>query len=239
MANLLASCWRVRSEQIQRWSPFGMGTCSRDWCRSYLKSNQADGGDGIRLSWSSLYWHVGDNWCGWSSWTACAGDEHDNAILLGMQSGLLSLQQDNVELRTAVNWIHLQLERCFGILNGNIRLIALQPASQRTACVGRDAVEDAAEVPGWAAANDLAMMAMLMPTPRSLHDLSQEYHHGVGGRKAARLFSYSKRGRSKHRYSRCKVASMGLGVKFGSDGGYSSNCHRQDICCLWRSVCSY
>ncbi len=33
--------------------------------------------------------------------------------LLGMQSGLLSLRQDNVELRTAVNRIHLQLERCF------------------------------------------------------------------------------------------------------------------------------
>jgi hypothetical protein len=126
--------------------------------------------------------------------------------LLGMQSGLLSLRQDNVELRTAVNRIHLQLERCFGILNGNVRRIALQPSSRRTARGGRDdAVEDTAEVPGRAAANDLAMMATLMPTPRSLHDLWQEYHHGVGGRKAARLFSYSERGRSKHRYSRRKV----------------------------------
>jgi hypothetical protein len=34
------------------------------------------------------------------------------------------------------------------------------------------------------------MMVTLMPTPISLHgDLWQEYHHGVGGRKAARLFS--------------------------------------------------
>jgi len=82
----------------------------------------------------------------------------------------------------------------------------LQPSSRRTARGGRDdAVEDTAEVPGRVAANDLAMMATLMPTPRSLHDLWQEYHHGVGGRKAARLFSYSERGRSKHRYSRRKV----------------------------------
>ncbi|KAI2497568.1 hypothetical protein MHU86_16922 [Fragilaria crotonensis] len=53
--------------------------------------------------------------------------------LLGMQSGLLSLRQDNVELKTAVNRIQLNLERCFGILNGNVRRIALQPARRRTA----------------------------------------------------------------------------------------------------------
>ena len=48
--------------------------------------------------------------------------------------------------------------------------------------------------------------ASLMPTPRSLHDLWQEFHHGVGaGRKAARLFSYSERRRSKHKYHRRKV----------------------------------
>ncbi len=71
--------------------------------------------------------------------------------------------------------------------------------------MGRDAVEDAAEVPERAAANDLAMMATLMLMPRSLHDLWQEIHHGVGGRKAARLFFSSERGCSKHRYSRRKV----------------------------------
>ena len=40
-----------------------------------------------------------------------------------------------------------------------------------------------------AAGGDRAMMlATLMPTPRSLHDLWQEYEHGVGGRKAAMFF---------------------------------------------------
>jgi hypothetical protein len=34
------------------------------------------------------------------------------------------------------------------------------------------------------------MLATLMPTPRRLHDLWQEYEHGVGGRKAARLFPF-------------------------------------------------
>ena len=84
------------------------------------------------------------------------------------------------------------LERNFEVVNGNLRRIALQPARRRVG-VGT-------------AANDLAsMMATLMPTPRSLHDLWQEYLHGVGGRKPARLFSYTERGRSKHRYSRRKV----------------------------------
>ncbi|KAI2500346.1 hypothetical protein MHU86_14154 [Fragilaria crotonensis] len=53
---------------------------------------------------------------------------------------------------------------------------------------------------------DRAMMhATLMPTPRSLHDLWQEYEFGVGGRKAAKLFSCTERGRSKHKYHRRKV----------------------------------
>ena len=49
--------------------------------------------------------------------------------LLGMQSGLLSIRHDNVELRTTVSQIHLQPERCFGILSDKVRQIALQPAS--------------------------------------------------------------------------------------------------------------
>jgi hypothetical protein len=92
------------------------------------------------------------------------------------------------------------------MLNGNIRQIVLQPARRRTAGGGeRDEAADAAEVPVRAAATDLAIMATLMPTPRSLHKLLHKFHHGVSGRKAARLFSYSEQGRSKHRYHRQKV----------------------------------
>ena len=47
--------------------------------------------------------------------------------------------------------------------------------------------------------------ATLMPNPKSLYDLWNEYLHGVGGRKPARLFSESERGRVKHKYSRRKV----------------------------------
>ena len=154
--------------------------------------------------------------------------------LLGMQSGLLSLRQDNLEMKTAINVIKVNLERCFGILNGNIRRMAMQPARRRTDGGERGGGEAAAEVPGRAAANDLAMMATLMPTPRSLHDLWQEYHHGVSGRKAARLFSYSERGRSKHRYHRTK-GGVGFSGTTDSARRHGRDRHRQDLCCLWRS----
>ena len=108
-------------------------------------------------------------------------------------------------MKIAINVIKVDLERCFGILNVNIRRMAMQPARRLTDGAERGGDEAAAEVPERAAANDLAMTATLMPMPRSLHDLWQEYHHGVGGRKAARLFSYPERGHSKYRYHQQKV----------------------------------
>ena len=106
-----------------------------------------------------------------------------------------------MELKTSFSAMKVYLERTFEVVNGNVRRIALQPARRVAAPVVVDGRGEA----DMGAANDLAMMATLMPTPRSLHDLWSEYLHGVGGRKPARLFSYTKRGRSKHRYSRRKI----------------------------------
>ena len=123
--------------------------------------------------------------------------------LLGVQSALLAMRQENLELKTSMSAMKAILERNFEVVNGNLRRIALRPARRIAAPVEVDDGGGGAGV--GTAANDLAMMATLMPTPRSLHDLWQEYLHGVGGRKPARLFSYTERGRSKHRYSRRKV----------------------------------
>jgi hypothetical protein len=49
------------------------------------------------------------------------------------------------------------------------------------------------------------MPATLSPTPRTLYLLWDEYEQGIGGRKAARLFSRQERGRAKHKYHRRKV----------------------------------
>ena len=122
--------------------------------------------------------------------------------LLGVQSALLAMRQENLELKTSLTAMKVLLERGFEVVNGNVRRIALQPARRVAAPV---VVADGGGVVDMGAANDLAMMATLMPTPRSLHDLWSEYLNGVGGRKPARLFSHTERGRSKHRYSRRKI----------------------------------
>ena len=51
----------------------------------------------------------------------------------------------------------------------------------------------------------ISVSASLTPTLRNLHDVWDEYINGIGGRKAARLFTYRERGRVKHKYSRRKV----------------------------------
>ena len=134
--------------------------------------------------------------------------------LVGVQSCLLSMRQENLELRNAINALKANTERNLQMINGNIRRIAMRPVGvvrrnvAVAAAVGtvgqppqqQEPVDDAAVAGGHA-----MMLATLMPTPRSLHDLWKEFQHGVGGRKAARLFSYTERGRNKHRYCRRKV----------------------------------
>lgn len=48
-------------------------------------------------------------------------------------------------------------------------------------------------------------VATLSPNPKNLFILWQEYEIGLGGRKAAKLFTREERGRVKHKYSRRKV----------------------------------
>ena len=45
-------------------------------------------------------------------------------------------------------------------------------------------------------------MAKLSGAPKSVHDLWQEYQHGIGGNIPARQFRPRERGRCKHTYSR-------------------------------------
>ena len=80
-------------------------------------------------------------------------------------------------------------------------------ATATTANLGQNPGEVAPQHQENAGGGDRAVMTMvtLMATPRSLHDFWQEFQHGVGGRKAARLFCYSERGRSKFKYFWQKV----------------------------------
>ena len=93
---------------------------------------------------------------------------------------LLAMQQTSLTAAMEVN-----LEQSFKVDNGNVLQITSQPARRVAAPVVVDDGGGGETAVG--AGNDLTMIATLMPTPRSLHDLWHEYLHGVGGRMPARL----------------------------------------------------
>jgi len=127
--------------------------------------------------------------------------------LTGMQSCLLALRQENTEMKSVITGLKISMERNFGIVNGNVRRFAMRPTRNLTVlATAATNQQNQGGVAAQHAGGDRAMMlATLMPTPRSLHNLWQEYEFGVGGRKAAKLFSYSERGRSKHKFHRRKI----------------------------------
>jgi hypothetical protein len=152
------------------------------------------------------------------------GDVRGNGIeairnqLLAIQAAMMSLRRENNELRNEIGHNRLAMQRGLEIVNGNIKRIAIVPAHRRARVMGGGEVAPdlfAANAGGGngepgtggvgAADNGLAMMATLMATPRSLHDLWSEYQHGVGGRKAAKLFTAAERGRVKYKFTRRKV----------------------------------
>ena len=56
-----------------------------------------------------------------------------------------------------------------------------------------------------AAAEQVIFASTLCPNPRTLYNLWEEYERGIGGRKAASLFTTQERGRVKYKYCRRKV----------------------------------
>jgi len=54
-------------------------------------------------------------------------------------------------------------------------------------------------------ANGIPYESSLSPRPWNLYELWKEYQHGIGGRKAAKNFSNTERGRVKCTYTCCKV----------------------------------
>jgi Transcriptional activator of glycolytic enzymes len=95
------------------------------------------------------------------------------------------------------------------MMNGNIRRLAMRPAwnvprNAAAATVGQEQPVLPQQQAAAAGGDHAMMLATLMPTPRSIHDLWQEYQHGGGSwwEKSREVFL---RGRSNHRYHRRKV----------------------------------
>ncbi|KAI2494042.1 hypothetical protein MHU86_20485 [Fragilaria crotonensis] len=95
-----------------------------------------------------------------------------------------------MEMKSSISGLKISMERNFGIVNGNVRRLAMRPTRNLTVlATAATNQQNQGGVAAQHAGGDRAMMlATLMPTPRSLHDLWQEYEFGVGGRKAAKLF---------------------------------------------------
>jgi hypothetical protein len=112
-----------------------------------------------------------------------------------------ALYAQNLALRRVVEGLrtemHSSVERIIekiGVTNTNIRRIALQPVQRP---------RGANDPTGVGANGNFA--ATISPTPRTLHELWQEYEFGIGGRKAAKDFTAQERGRVKHKYTRRKA----------------------------------
>jgi hypothetical protein len=115
--------------------------------------------------------------------------------LLALHSQMSALQRSLEEVRASQEEHRVEGRREFHILRSNIGRIAVQPVVRRAAAV--------ANGPNGGAGD--AVPADLSPNPRTLYLLWDEYEQGIGGRKAARLFSREERGRAKHKYHRRKV----------------------------------
>ena len=105
-------------------------------------------------------------------------------------------------------------QKSFTVVNGSIRRIALQPGVRGSGVSimraagggGNDdrRTVDAAPLP--ATAGYGAAPASLNPNPKNLYEVWQEYQVGIGGRKAAKLFTAKERGgKVTHKYHRRKV----------------------------------
>ena len=124
----------------------------------------------------------------------------------GMQSCLLVLRQENMEMKSTITGLKISIERNVRVVNGNVRRLAMRPTRNLTVlATAATNQQSQGGVAAQDAGGDHAMMlATLMPTPRSFSDLWQEFEFGVGGRKAAKLFSYTERGHFKDKYHRRK-----------------------------------
>jgi hypothetical protein len=130
--------------------------------------------------------------------------------LLPLQTQISALQHSLQDVRASLEEHRVEGRREFQVLKSIIRRIFVQPVVRRTAAAanvpsgGAGAAVPATPSPTPRTAG-AAVPAILSPTPRTLYLLWDEYMHGIGGRKAARLFSREDRGSVKHKYHRRKV----------------------------------
>jgi hypothetical protein len=119
---------------------------------------------------------------------------NERELLMALHSQISTLRRSVEELKATQQQHRLDGRREFQVLSANLRRIAAQPVVRRAA---EEQNQGGAPAGGFA--------GTLSPNPRTLYLLWGEYEHGIGGRKAARLFTREERGRVKHKYHRRKI----------------------------------
>lgn len=87
-------------------------------------------------------------------------------------------------------------------------IVGMRTLSNRVGRLHRapaQAEQAAPEIPIPPHEDQVTVNASLSPTPRTLNRLWEEWMHGIDGRKAARLFTPTERGKEKHKFHRRKV----------------------------------
>ncbi len=124
--------------------------------------------------------------------------------LQAINSQMASLRRGLDAQTTILERLETQKARENRAILANLRWIARQPVVRNVAPAEAD--EDAnAENNNGDAQRQIIFAATLSANPRSLHVLWEEYEQGIGGRRAARLFTRDERGRVKHKYHRRKM----------------------------------
>ena len=141
---------------------------------------------------------------------------NDNGQLRVLVSAVRSLTRQNEEMKNELHIFKCTCNTLLSQLNNSVKRIAMIPSVRAHSVRSRRSNMIFSEDTGGDGLAGTAVPAIgnnrndndsipyeltLCRCPKSLHVLWQEYEFGVGGRKAAKLFSSSERGRVKFNYS--------------------------------------
>ena len=126
-------------------------------------------------------------------------------LLLHVINQLGSLQGEIAGVRQDLAALNEVMMAQFAIVNTNLGLVAGQPIHQLNPAAAPQQTNTNQNGGSGVAINPLVHTAELSPTPKNIYVLWEEWMSGIGGRKAARLFSSQERGRVKHKFCRRKV----------------------------------
>jgi hypothetical protein len=123
-------------------------------------------------------------------------DMNERDRMQALYAQMTSLRRGQEALTKIIERLEIERKKEKREIIANLRRIALQPVVRHVA---------RAEVEGEADNGRTAFAATLSAHPRSLHVLWEEYERGIGGRRAARLFTRDERGKVKDKYARRKI----------------------------------